>query len=115
MAETEQIRQCAMAGINTQMHLQQLAEAVDDERGEAARRYLAEVLIDAGSMEGCGLEFERDEVLRHSWELMPLISPGVGDRPAAINKVAEISLALIDTTPENLTQLMFEEFGPDSI
>jgi hypothetical protein len=66
-------------------------------------------------MEGCGLEFERDEVLRHSWELMPLISPGVGDRPAAINKVAEISLALIDTTPENLTQMMFEEFGPDSI
>lgn len=118
MADTRQIERCTTAGIDVQMHLQQLAEAVDDERWEAARHRLADVLVDAGAMQSCGIASDRGEVVRHSWEMMPMISgrsSSGDDRASSLNKTAEISLALIDTTPSNLTHLMLEEFGPDSI
>lgn len=108
MVDTEQIERCTTAGIEVQQHLQHLTNAIDDGTGEAARHYLASVLVDAGAMHSCGIEFDRGEVERLAWELMPLISSGVTDEAEAIDKTALISLELIDTTPSNLEQLVLD-------
>lgn len=110
MTDMERIRRCTTAGIDVQTHLQSLVDAIDDERGEAARHHLADVLVDIGAMQSCGIEVDRGEAVRHAWELMPLISPGVDNRVDALEKAAELALSL-EITPSNLVRLAEEQLN----